>query len=106
MSEKKKKNLTWQDLEIGSVCTEPGSSEETKTGDWRSQRPVFDKENCIRCGLCYIFCPDTAITMDGDGYPVIDLNYCKGCGICACECFTVLVDHGCFTMVEEEKEED
>ena len=37
--------LTWKDLEIGSIVTEPGNAIKYKTGDWRSQKPVFDLES-------------------------------------------------------------
>jgi pyruvate ferredoxin oxidoreductase delta subunit len=89
---------TWEDLTIGCVVTEPGNAREYKTGDWRSQRPIVEKEQCIKCGVCWIFCPDAAIQRTSEGYYLADLDYCKGCGICAQECLT-----GCITMVEEEK---
>lgn len=94
------KNITdikWQDLELGTAITEPGSSRFYKTGDWRSFRPVVDKTKCIKCGLCYIFCPDAAIYEDEEGFFVANLDYCKGCGICAKECYV-----NCIKMVEEE----
>ncbi len=90
--------LSWKDLEVGCVVSEPGNASQYRTGDWRSVRPIWDTENCIRCGVCYIFCPDMAIKKTGDGYFEADLYYCKGCGICAQECIT-----GCITMVEEEE---
>jgi Pyruvate/2-oxoacid:ferredoxin oxidoreductase delta subunit len=40
--------------------------------------------HCNSCGVCFIYCPDAAITWD-DG-PIIDYGVCKGCGICATEC--------------------
>jgi len=89
--------ITWQNLELGAAITEPGSSRFYKTGDWRSFRPVVDKEKCIKCGLCYIFCPDAAIQEDKDGFFIANLDYCKGCGICARECYVQ-----CIKMVEEE----
>ena len=88
--------IKWQDLELGMAITEPGSSRFYKTGDWRSLRPVVDKSKCVKCGLCYIFCPDAAIYEDKEGYFVADLEYCKGCGICAKECYVQ-----CISMVEE-----
>lgn len=88
----------WKDLEPGFVISEPGTSREYKTGDWRSERPVVNKDQCIKCGVCYIFCPDMAIVKGPDNYFEADLYYCKGCGICAAECFT-----GCITMIAEEE---
>ncbi len=89
--------LTWKDLEIGSIVTEPGSASQYQTGTWRSERPIIDLDKCNKCGLCYIFCPDAAIEMNDEGYPEVNLFYCKGCGICAAECPTKAI-----TQVEEE----
>ncbi len=95
---KSEEELGWRDLEIGCVVSDPGNASQYKTGDWRSIRPVWEKEKCIKCGVCYIFCPDAAIHKTDEGYFEADLFYCKGCGICAQECIT-----GCISMVEEEK---
>lgn len=77
----------WTELEPG-IVTKPGSSRVNLTGDWRSSVPVVQKERCIKCGLCWVFCPDVAQIQDSEGCYSIDLNYCKGCGICARECPT------------------
>lgn len=94
---KSEDELTWKDLEIGSIVTEPGSASQYQTGTWRSERPIIDLDKCNKCGLCYIFCPDAAIEMSDEGYPEVDLFYCKGCGICAVECPKQAI-----TQVEEE----
>jgi pyruvate ferredoxin oxidoreductase delta subunit len=94
---KSAEELTWKDLEIGSIVTEPGSASQYQTGTWRSERPIIDLDKCNKCGLCYIFCPDAAIEMNDEGYPEVDLFYCKGCGICSVECPTKAI-----TQVEEE----
>jgi pyruvate ferredoxin oxidoreductase delta subunit len=71
-------------LKPGAAITEPGSSEKTETGSWRTLRPALDASKCTGCGLCWLFCPEPAISR---GKPVkIDYRYCKGCGICANEC--------------------
>ena len=90
--------LTWKDLEIGSIVTEPGSASQYQTGDWRTQRPIIDTDKCNKCGLCYIFCPEGCIEQDDEGFFETNLFYCKGCGICAHECPTKAI-----TMVEEEE---
>jgi pyruvate ferredoxin oxidoreductase delta subunit len=79
--------LTWRDIEIGAIVTEPGNARQYKTGDWRSQRPILDKNKCIKCGMCYIFCPEGCIEQNAEGYFEANLFYCKGCGICAHECW-------------------
>ena len=95
---KAENEITWKDLEIGAIVTEPGSASQYKTGDWRSQKPIFDNSKCNKCGLCYIFCPEGCIEQQADGYFKVDLFYCKGCGICAEECPKDVI-----TMVEEEE---
>ncbi len=94
---KPKGQLTWKDLEIGFIVTEPGSASQYRTGGWRTERPITDFEKCNKCGMCYIFCPDAAINQNEEGYFDADLFYCKGCGICAAECPKKAI-----TMVEEE----
>jgi len=96
MSFKKADELGWKDFEPGFVLVEPGTSLRYHTGDWRSKRPVWDDSKCIKCGVCYIFCPDMAVARRADGFFEADLDYCKGCGICARECWT-----NCITMVDE-----
>lgn len=54
-------------------------------GKWRVERPVVDQGKCILCGLCWLYCPDGVIEIDGGGVKV-DYEYCKGCGVCAEEC--------------------
>lgn len=90
--------LTWEELNIGSIMTEPGSAEQYKTGDWRSEKPILDLSKCNKCGLCYIFCPDGCFKENAEGYFLPNMFHCKGCGICAMECPRDVI-----TMVEEEE---
>lgn len=62
------------------------SSKVVKTGSWRSSRPEIDEEKCIKCYICWKFCPDVAVIVTEGEYPEIDYVHCKGCGICAVEC--------------------
>lgn len=58
------------------------------SGNYRILRPVINLDRCTACGICWIFCPDAAISMPGpDGEKIwINYAYCKGCGICWQEC--------------------
>ena len=84
---KKKGPDTWQEITTGCVVLEPGSASEYHTGSWRAQRPVWNNKKCIKCGICYIFCPEGCIRQSEDGFFQANMDYCKGCGICAHECW-------------------
>ena len=43
-------------------------------------------DKCKRCFLCFLFCPEAAITLDEQNDPNIDYEHCKGCMICYEEC--------------------
>jgi 2-oxoisovalerate ferredoxin oxidoreductase delta subunit len=72
------------DIPITPINTE--SSIRVRTGDWKTFYPKMDREKCIKCYICWKFCPDVAIKVVIDEYPTWDLDHCKGCGICAHEC--------------------
>jgi len=91
-------SYTWKDIGIGCIVTDAGSASQYKTGDWRSQRPVREDSRCIKCGMCYLYCPEGCIQQNAEGYFEAELYYCKGCGICAKECWTRAI-----TMVVEEE---
>jgi len=90
--------LTWKDLEIGSIVIEPGNTRQYKTGDWRSQAPTHNFDRCIKCAICQIYCPEGCIEQNDDGFFEANLYWCKGCGICARECPTAAI-----TMIDEEE---
>jgi pyruvate ferredoxin oxidoreductase delta subunit len=90
--------LTWKDMEVGNIVTEAGNASFRRTGDWKTERPILDKEKCIKCALGWSYCPDAAIKPSEEGYYESDLYYCKGCGICARICPAEAI-----TMIEEEE---
>lgn len=64
----------------------PGNAAQRNTGSWRVERPELDRDVCSRCQLCVLECPDGAMSLDTEGFPVIDYEHCKGCMICAHLC--------------------
>jgi len=94
------KLLGWKEMPIGTLILKPGSTEEVKTGDWRTFKPVIDHNKCTRCTLCYYYCPDGSIILKTENGKVVkvdvDYYHCKGCGICAKICPVKAI-----SMVEE-----
>ncbi len=88
--------LSWRELPAAPVITEAGSALRYKTGSWRALRPVIDRGKCIKCLLCWVYCPEPAIIRGEDDGVEVDYDYCKGCGICANECPVKAI-----SMVEE-----
>jgi pyruvate ferredoxin oxidoreductase delta subunit len=81
-----KPNACWQDLPDGGIIPEGATSEEFKTGDWRSEKPIWHEDRCIQCLQCWINCPDSSILVAEQKMTGIDYDHCKGCGICASVC--------------------
>ena len=80
------KKMGYQDMPLGGLITEAGSSVKYKAGEWKSKYPDINKDKCSECLLCYIYCPENCIELENTSVKSIDLDYCKGCGICAVEC--------------------
>jgi 2-oxoisovalerate ferredoxin oxidoreductase delta subunit len=98
MRDKNAKKVVFNsEREMPTMIISVGSQTYNKTGAWRNIRPVIELDKCLKCGICWKFCPEPAIVIQ-DEWPVVDYDYCKGCGICAEEC-----PAKCIVMVEEEK---
>lgn len=70
----------------GGMIDQPGSSKNYKTGTWRTQKPVWDKDKCNHCGLCVNYCPENCIPFKNNKRGETDFDYCKGCLICVQVC--------------------
>lgn len=64
----------------------PANTPLRRTGAWRVLRPVIHLEECTRCWVCFVRCPDGAIRLDALDTPHVDYEVCKGCLICVEEC--------------------
>ena len=97
----------WDKFEIGSVLfpfkkgvdgrKELYKYERTYSGDssftdsvahWRVEKPVHNREICINCFNCWVFCPDAAILTRDEKLAGVDYVHCKGCGVCVDVCPT------------------
>lgn len=64
------------------------SSYTASVADWRLIKPVFNKDYCIDCQFCWIYCPDVSIISRDQKLIGVDMDHCKGCGICVEVCPT------------------
>jgi 2-oxoacid:acceptor oxidoreductase delta subunit (pyruvate/2-ketoisovalerate family) len=87
----------WTELAPGGVVVRD-QAEQPRTGGWRTGlKPAADPELCVDCLLCWLYCPDSAVELDGTAFAGFDLDYCKGCELCAVVCPT-----GAIEMVPDE----
>ncbi|WP_317855985.1 4Fe-4S binding protein [Chakrabartyella piscis] len=68
-----------------------------KNAGFRSMKPSINTDVCIKCMMCWVYCPEGCIDKTGETLK-IDYDYCKGCGICAKEC-----PKQCISMVKEDE---
>ena len=97
----------WDEFEIGAMLrTFEGASNDivmtqqedrnysqsssfvASVADWRISKPVFNKDFCIDCQFCWIYCPDVSIVARDKKMIGVDMDHCKGCGICVEVCPT------------------
>lgn len=100
-------NKGWDEFEIGAMLRSfegpikdiatthqedraySGSNSFTASvADWRIEKPVFNKDYCIDCQFCWIYCPDISIISRDKKMIGVDMDHCKGCGICVEVCPT------------------
>jgi len=81
-------DLPFEDADIAAPAIHAAAtSAHVATGLWRTMRPLIDYHRCKRCAwICSTLCPDSAISINDEGYPEIDYQHCKGCLICMTAC--------------------
>ena len=55
---------------------------------WRVIKPIYNRDICIDCQNCWVWCPDTSIISRDKQMLGIDYDHCKGCGVCVEVCPT------------------
>ncbi len=64
------------------------SSYTATVASWRVIRPVYNRDICIDCQNCWVWCPDASIISRDKQMLGIDYDHCKGCGVCVEVCPT------------------
>jgi 2-oxoacid:acceptor oxidoreductase delta subunit (pyruvate/2-ketoisovalerate family) len=78
----------WNELQAGGAVV-AADAVQPRTGGWRTGlKPAVDLDLCVNCLLCWLYCPDSAVVLDGTTFTGFDLDFCKGCEICADRCPT------------------
>jgi 2-oxoacid:acceptor oxidoreductase delta subunit (pyruvate/2-ketoisovalerate family) len=76
----------WPDLPLAGAV-DPATAPRPATGGWRTGvKPQVDLSRCVNCLLCWIYCPDSSVLLDGTAFAGFDLAHCKGCELCAEVC--------------------
>ena len=100
-------NMGWDEFEIGAMLRSfdgpakdialtkqedrnysKNNSFTASVADWRIIKPVFNKDYCIDCQFCWVYCPDVSIISRDKKMIGVDYDHCKGCGICVEVCPT------------------
>ena len=84
------------ELAVGAAVLR-GEAVQPHTSGWRTGlKPQVDLARCVNCLLCWAYCPDCAVVVDGTTFLGFDYDFCKGCEICAEMC-----PAGAIAMVDE-----
>ena len=54
-------------------------AEQPRTGGWRTGlKPEVDLARCVNCLLCWLYCPDSAVALDGTTFAGFDFDLLQG----------------------------
>ncbi|HWJ44189.1 MAG TPA: 4Fe-4S dicluster-binding protein [Gaiellaceae bacterium] len=76
----------WDQVRPGGAIM-PAEAVQPRTGGWRTGvKPEVDLAACVNCLVCWLYCPDSAVKLDGTTFVGFDYDFCKGCELCAAVC--------------------
>ena len=65
-----------EELTEGLMIFAGGTSKQFRTGEWRTNTPVFHQEKCKQCLLCVPVCPDGSIPVNNGEREQFDYDHC------------------------------
>jgi 2-oxoacid:acceptor oxidoreductase delta subunit (pyruvate/2-ketoisovalerate family) len=72
----------WSELPAGGRIA-AATAPHPRTGAWRTgEKPSVALSGCVNCLLCWLYCPDSAVVLDGERFAGFDYDVCKGCSLC------------------------
>ncbi len=74
------------------IITNTGNTSQVIRKGWNLFKPIIDYDKCTKCRICFVYCPDSAITIDKQNFPQVNYNFCKSCNICYTECPVNAID--------------
>lgn len=75
-----------------NIITNTGNTMQVIRKGWNLFKPIIDYDKCTKCRICFVYCPDSAITIDKQNFPQVNYNFCKSCNICYTECPVNAID--------------
>jgi Pyruvate/2-oxoacid:ferredoxin oxidoreductase delta subunit len=65
----------WSDVPLAGAV-DPAAAPQPRTGGWRTGvRPEVDLGSCVNCLLCWLYCPDSAVRLEGTDFAGFDLDF-------------------------------
>jgi 2-oxoacid:acceptor oxidoreductase delta subunit (pyruvate/2-ketoisovalerate family) len=78
--------IAWNELPHAGVVR-PEETAQPRTGGWRTGvKPMVELASCVNCLLCWLYCPASAVRLDGTNLVGFDYDVCKGCELCSVVC--------------------
>ncbi|HRG71028.1 MAG TPA: 4Fe-4S binding protein, partial [Thauera aminoaromatica] len=79
MSERHQHYPAWHLKEAGvpdDLCPVATEQSPMLPGDWRSFRPVVDRDKCVKCAVCWLYCPVQCVEEHAAWFD-FDMKTCK-----------------------------
>lgn len=107
INNRKGNNLTVKQLLPYKDGTYPGATTKYEKRKITDQVPKWDKEKCIKCGMCSLVCPHAVIRPyeleNGEFKIIISEADCTNCGLCISTCPKQALEFGKYDNKKQEE---